>query len=216
MKKVAIGCGVVAALLMLALGIGSYFLYSSAKKYISGYAELAEQIPALNDQIRNTSAYRPPADGRLTAVQVERYIGIQQSILNELGARFRRLEAKYDQLTRNLEDQGREPNIRQLLDAWTDVVSLVVDAKAAQVKALNEAGYSLGEYYWIRQQVLMSLGYGAFAWNLEALADDPSKMLAPYSPADTASLDAMQHNRALLQEHEDTIENWLALSFFGL
>lgn len=215
MKNVAIGCAIVAGMLMLMAGIGGYFLYSSAQKYISGYAELAE-IPALNEQIRNQSAYRAPANGRMTAAQVNSYIRIQQSIREDLGVRFSQLEQKYDQLTRTLEDKQREPKVRELLEAWADVVSLIVDAKRAQVKALNDAGSSLEEYYWIRQQTLMALGYGAFSLNLEALAEDPSKMLAPLSPADTAGLEVLQHNRALLQEHEDSIEEWLALSFFGI
>ncbi len=215
MKKVAIGCGVVAGVMMLALGVGSYFLYSAGKKYFEGYAELAE-IPALNEQIRDQSAYRPPADGRMTAAQVEQYTRIQQSIRNELGARFRQLETKYDQLSRDLDETGRDANIRELLSAWADVISLVVDAKRAQVHALNQAGYSLDEYYWVRQQTLMALGYGAFAWNLEALAEDPSAMWAPKTPDATENLEALRHNRALLQEHEDSLDDWLALSFFGL
>ncbi len=212
MKKVAIGCAVVVGLLVLVLGIGGYYFYS---KFMADFVELAE-IPALNEQVDDQTTYTPPADARMTAQQVERYIGVQQFIRNELGARFRELEEKYEALSRSLDEDDREPSIRELFEAWGDVVSLVMDAKRAQVDALNDAGMSLSEYYWIRQQTLLALGYGSFAWNLEALAEDPSVMLSPPSPEEAAELEAAQHNRALLQEHEDTIEEWLALSFFGL
>jgi hypothetical protein len=215
MKKVVIGCAVIAGLMMLVLGIGSYYLYSSAKKYVMGYAELAE-IPALNEQIRNRAPYRPPADGRLTSVQVEQYVRIQQSIRNDLGARFREMESKYDQLSRRLDERDRDPGIREILEAWSDMVTLIVDAKKAQVGALNEAGLSLNEYHWIRQQTLMALGYGAFGWNLEALAEDPTRVLEGAAPVAPSDMETLQHNRALLQEYEETIEEWLALSFFGL
>lgn len=212
MKKVAIGCGIIAGLMMLLLGGGAYYFYS---KYFSNLTELAE-LPALNEEIRDQSDYRPPADRRLTAAQVDQYIRIQRAIRDDLGNRFRELDEKYSALSRSIEDESRDPRIRELLGAWVDVVALIMDAKRAQVRALNTERMSLGEYYWIREQTLMALGYGAFGWNLEALADDPSRMLKGAPRAEAPDLETLEHNRALLQEHEDTIEDWLALSFFGL
>ncbi len=212
MKKVAIGCAVIAGLMVLVLGIGTYYITS---KFRAVYEDLA-QISELNEQIADQRAYSPPADRRMTARQVEQYVGVQQVIRDRLGRRFNELDEKYGALSRALQDEERDPSIRELVGVWTDVLSLVMDAKRAQVDALNEAHMSLSEYHWIRQQTLMALGYGAFGWNLETLVEDPTRMLETAAPADSPDTEALQHNRALLQEYEDSIEEWLAISFFGL
>ncbi len=214
MKKLAVGCAVVAGLAIVVVGIGLYFLYGTARQYYEGYAELAE-IPAMNEQIHDQSDYRPPVDQRMTASQVERYVDVQRAMADTLGNRFEELDEKYERLARSIEEEERDPNIGEVMALWVDVMSLLTDAKRAQVEALNEKDLSLSEYQWIRQQTLTALGYGSMTWNLEALIDDPTRFVgAP--PPDEPDLEALQHNRALLEEHEDAMEEWLVFSFFGL
>jgi hypothetical protein len=201
--------------LMLAIGLGSCFVFSKAKAFVGGYTQLAE-IPALNEKIRDQSAYTPPAHGRLESRQIERYIAVQRGMRDTLGARFQQLDAKYSQLSRDLEKKGREANLRESLAAWQDVMTLLTDAKRAQVDALNAGGFSLGEYQWVRQQTLLALGHGAFGFNLEALGGDPSNMAEALGAAQPPEAPVLQHNRELLVPHEESMEEWLALSFFGL
>ncbi len=218
MKKLGIGCAILAGILVLAIGLGSCFLIHKARSFVSGYSKLAE-IPALNAGIRNQAAFAPPGDGRLAAAQVERYMAVQRGIQTRLGERFRQLKEKYDQLSRDLEQKGREAGIGESLAALNDLVGILLDAKRAQVDALNEAGLSLGEYQWIRQQTLAALGYGFASFNLEALAaGDPSKLTEVLAAAaGTAGTDAvLTQNRVLLAPYEDSKEQWLPLSFFGL
>lgn len=215
MKKVAIGCGVVALVVLLALIGGGFWLARSARSYIQSYAELA-QVAELNQRVVNRTPFQPPGDQRLTAAQLDRYVNVQRAMLDHLGNRMRELDSKYSQLSASLQEQGRDANIRELLTAWRDVVSLVVSAKEAQVNALNAAGFSLDEYQWIRQQVLMALGYGFLGLNLEAIAEDPAKLLEALEAPDTPDVDVLQFNRDLLRQYEDTYEDWLPLSFFGL
>ena len=216
MKKVAIGCGVVALVLVVALGIGGYLVARSARSYIESYAELA-QVAELNQRVENRASFQPPADQRLTASQLDRYVSVQRAMLEQLGNRVRELEGKYSQLSEDLRAQGRDANVRELLSAWRDVISLVVSAKESQVNALNAAGFSLAEYHWVRQQVLLTLGVGYWGLNLEAIADDPASLLEALDASpDTLDADALQHNRELLSRYEDTYEEWLPLSFFGL
>lgn len=215
MKKVAIGCGVLALIVLLAIMGGGYWFFRSARTYLHSYAELA-QVAELNDQVANQSPYQPPADQRLTESQLDRYVQVQRTMLDHLGQRMTDLQGKYEQLAADLQEQGRDANVREILTAWRDVVSLVVSAKEAQVRALNDVGLSLNEYHWIRQQVLLTLGYGVFGMNLEAIADDPAQLLESLDAPDTLDPEVLQHNRALLQQYEDHYEDWLPLSFFGL
>lgn len=199
-------------LLAIAIGIGSRLVINKAKEYAGGFTQLAE-ISEMNQKIRNQANYQPPADGRLKAAQVERYVGVQQSMMTSLGDRARKLDEKYKQLSKDLEAKGREANLRESLTAWGDVVTLIVDAKREQVSALNAAGLSLSEYEWIRAQSLLALGYGAFGMNIEALA---SANPEAFGGADTPDVQVLQQNRDLLAPYEESAKEWLPLSFFGL
>ena len=212
MKKLGIGCLVVSGLLAIAIGIGSCFAVRKAKELVGGFSQLAE-ISEMNQKIRNQADFQPPADGRLKTAQVDRYVGVQKSMMNSLGDRARMLDEKYKQLSKDLEAKGREANLRESLAAWGDVVSLIVDAKREQVAALNAAGLSLSEYEWIRAQSLLALGYGAVGMNLETLASAAPEAFAGTNTPDTQIL---QHNRELLAPHEESAKEWLPLSFFGL
>ena len=134
MKKLAIGCGIVAMLLTLAIGLGSCFLFSKAKQFVGGYAQLAE-IPALNEQIHNRSAFAPPEDGRMQARQIERYMAVQRGMHDRLGERFKQLNEKYGQLSRDLEQKGREATLGESLGAMNDLLAVLMEAKRAQVDA---------------------------------------------------------------------------------
>lgn len=215
MKKVLIGCGVILAVLTVLAAVGGFFAFRMAKGYFDGYAELAE-IPTLNQQIQNQRTYRAPADGKLTSQQVDAYMGVLQQMRTVLGQRFTELEKTYEQLAEQLKEEQRDLRIREALSAWSDIIGLLMEGKRAQVDALNAAGMSLEEYYWIRTQTLFALGHGAFGWNLEALATDPGQAWPTNTRSVTPSRETLQHNRELLAPHEDTLDDWLAFSFFGL
>ena len=215
MKKLAIGCGIVAAMLTLAIGRGSCFLIHKAKQVVGNYAQLSE-IPAMNEKIQNKSVFEPPADGRMDARQIERYMAVQKGMQDRLGERFKQLNDKYSQISSDLKQKGREANLGQSLGALNDLLSVLMDAKRAQVEALNESGFSLGEYQWIRQQTLIALGQGMAAFNLEALAGGPSKMGSVLAMPTDLDPQMLEHNRALLTPYDATMDQWLTLTFFGL
>ena len=212
MKKAGIGCLVAVAVVVVLIGVGTWFVMQRAKDFVGGVTQLAE-VSNLNEQIQNRAPYRPPADQRLDAAQVTRYVEIQRAMVERLGARLDTLDAKYRQLSEELEQKGREANLREVLAAWRDMIGLVVDAKRAQVDAINAAGLSLDEYNWIRSQVLYALGHAFAAFNVEQItADGPP----PATPADVPPAAVREHNLELLEPWLDDTENWLPLSFFGL
>ena len=168
------------------------------------------QISQLDNQVQNQRPYRPATDQPLEAAQVSRYVEIQRVMLAQLGERVAALESKYQQLSAERGD--RDPNLREMMGAWRDMVDLLVLAKSAQVSALNEKGMSLAEYSWIRTQVLYTLGHGFAVFDLSRLAgEDP-----PLEPVDLPPAEVRQQNLELLQPYLDDAEDWLPLSFFGL
>lgn len=223
MKRLAIGCAIVAALAAFGFGIASCVLYSVAQRATTRYSPLAI-LPALNDRIRNRAPFQEPAEGLLEARQVEAYAAVQLSVRERLGLRARDLDSAFRRLAPALEQQGALPELRHPSGSWRDILPLVIEAKQLQVDALNASGLSLPEYLWIRRQVLLSLGHGSFAWNLESLASGVNaESIASAHPDarggdddNAPGVNPIQHNRDLLAPYAESAREWLPLGFFGL
>ena len=207
--KAGIGCAVALGVVSLIVVIGARIAINHLQGFMGSAQQLAE-ISQLDDQVRNQRPYRPEADQALDETQVRRYVDIQRAMLAQLGARVEELEEKYQQLSDERGD--RDPSLRDIMGAWQDMVDLIVQAKQAQVDALNEAEMSLEEYTWIRKQVLSTLGHGFAAFDISRLAAEDDEPELPEAPPS----DVQQQNRELLEPYMDDADDWLPLSFFGL
>ncbi len=209
MKKVGIGCAVALGIVSLMVVIGVRVAMNRLQGFMGGVQQLAE-ISQLDDRVRNRSTYRPEPDQALNEAQVSRYVSIQRAMLAQLGERVQELEEKYEQLS---EDRGdRDPTLREVMGAWQDMVDLVVEAKRAQVDALNDENMSLEEYAWIRKQVLSTLGHGFAVFDISRVAGEGDEPELP----DTPPSEVRQQNMQLLDPYMDDADDWLPLSFFGL
>lgn len=211
MKKTGIGCLVVLGVVVCIITVGAILAMQRAREFVGGITQVA-QVGELNEQIRNRSSYQPPVDQALAATQVASYVDIQRVMVDRLGNRMRELEAKYEQLSARHEEQGRDANVREVLGAWRDMVGLIVDAKRAQVDALNAAGLSLEEYNWIRAQILFAMGHGFSAVDYSQIDADRPVPALPDAP----SVSVQEQNLAVLEPYLDDAEAWIPLSFFGL
>lgn len=144
-------------LLFLALaGWAAYvFLVRPAQTLVNDF----RQIIALDNDVLRQTAYAPPANGQLSLEQVQRFVQVQRSVKQQLGERYRRVEARLNQLANQ---QVGQPTLdyRTALDLFREGSSLVREAKRLQVQALNRYNFSLEEYAWVRAQVYAALGYG--------------------------------------------------------
>lgn len=214
-RNVVVGCSVALGVFIICLWIGTYFfVYRPLKGYVQEFAKV-EQIEELNKQVANQSTYQPPADGRLTAEQVSRYVQVQADIKANLGPRFEALDEKYKRLSAEQSDSERTATLREIMEAYKDVIGVVISAKEAQVTALNRAEFSLGEYEWVRGQSLAALGFALSPWSFDQFlkAAREGGMPEPPPPPD---IEALEYNRQLLAEHRKDFEEWYAFSFFGL
>jgi hypothetical protein len=160
MKKAVFGCLGVAVVLGVAGAFGVYFfVYKPTRAYLTEYTKLKE-IPQLHAQVSNQTAFTPPANQELTSDRVTRFLGVQQGIQAHLGARVAELDTKYKQIEARLKSQGGEPSVREGLEALKDLVNLIIEAKRAQVNALNAAGFSVAEYDWTRRAICVGHSSG--------------------------------------------------------
>jgi hypothetical protein len=216
MKKLAIGCGVVVLLLGVALAGVAYYTYRQARTMFAQFAELG-QVPELERSVQNTRTYEPPSTGELTAAQVERLVKVQTAVKKELGDRFTQLEQKYKALSDKKE--ATITDIPALMAAYRDLTAAWMAAKRSQVAALNDAGLSLAEYKWVREQVYSALGVPFMDFDVSKIVEqvrsgaadiEPGRLLGSLDPSGPES------NRKLVAPFKKQLEDNLPLAAFGL
>lgn len=218
MKKVLLGCGILVGVLGIGGLVGAYFLlWKPAKSMVSEFAKLRE-IPNLNRQVQKTAAFTPPADNALTNESVDRFMRTQNAMITQLGARANELATKY-----KLIEKGRQnytPTWSELVGAYKDFAGLILEAKRAQVDALNQNGFSLAEYEWTRQRIYEAAGV-PIDMDLAKLIRDVSEGKLPSgdqpsSSTATTPATVPENNRTLVAPHAKILVDRAALVAFGL
>lgn len=203
-KKFAIGC-LVAVLAVLVVGGGAAYFYviRPLTSTVRAGAELTKLVE-LENRVSNKRPFTAPVNGELEGAQVERFVQVTNAVMGGLENRARELEAKYDSLR-----QGN-PGVRQVLNAYADIIKLVVEAKEMQVAALNSAGFSVAEYDWVRRSVLQAAGHGVMQVDLTALAQ------GEVQEAQGTGAAVPEANVELVAPHRDRIGEYVGLAMFGL
>ena len=134
---------------------------------------------------------------------------VQQAIRTRLGPRAADLERRYQRLvTRNTHD----------LSDYREYAATYLDAKRAQVDALNRAGISLDEYRWTRTQAYAALGVPLVDIDLSRMvanargAGSPSAAPVYQTSASTGSPAAKE----LIEPHRGVLKKNVALAAYGL
>jgi hypothetical protein len=212
MKKLLLGCLGVSVLLLIAGGaLGYFYVYKPAKSFVAGIAQF-EEVPKLNAQIENKSAFSPPEGGLLTQELVDRYMSAQQSLRTRMGPKIAELEVKYKAFE---QDSERQPSVSEMLGAIQDLGSLIVEAKRSQVAALNEHGFSLAEYEWVRGTMYQALGVPLGTTFQDAIRQASGDQTAAM-PMEPMSPQVPEVNKQLVAPFADKLQESVALAFFGL
>jgi hypothetical protein len=100
----------------------------------------------LMDQVSKAPEYQPPADGRLTARQVEMYLEVRRREQKIREVALKNLQSKQSRAKAEKRDVG-------LFEAMKAVGDLA-DVATADLRAAQELGYNPKEYSWIKERVL--------------------------------------------------------------
>ena len=214
MKKVLFGCLGVLVIAAIVGGVaGYYFVYRPARSFMAGMTQLQE-VPRLNARIRNTQRFSAPPDGMLTESMVQRYVQAQRAMHDSLGARLEELDSKYEVLSKQ---NGGNPSFSEGVEALRDLAGIIVDAKRAQVDALNANGFSLAEYDWVRKSVYAASDI-PMSVNFEHIVEQASSGQIPTgnSMSETVTGEVPETNRTLVAPHAEMLKQNAALAFFGL
>ncbi|NBB77696.1 MAG: hypothetical protein GVY02_09985 [Bacteroidetes bacterium] len=216
-KKIALGCLGVALVVLIG---GGYLTYTFVYKPVMGSMESLQQVHQQNEQIENQSTYSEPADGELTETQVERFVAVQKQIQSGVENRLTEFQQKYEQLDSEL--QNREPTIREIMNAWGDIMDLYSDAKQIQVEALNDHNFSLDEYRFVQQRFYQALGVELFAYNIDEIAaaasqgDFQNMNPEEFRKVQQEMEQVPEMNRELVSQYADSADSWLVFSWWGL
>jgi hypothetical protein len=221
MKKLLVGCLVVAVFAGVLLAVGGYLLYRAAapvledaRSFVQGLADVSE----IEKAIANQSAFAAPASGELSGAQVERFARVQESVRTSMGHRMGEIEEKYKHL-RARADEQRDASFADVVGALREVSGLFAQARRYQVEAMNRENFSSGEYRWVRDRVFQAAGIeiaNLVDWKqLEDAARRNTGLERLEAPA-LPKIDVPEANRVLVKPFVARMERWLPLVFFGL
>ena len=216
MKKLAIGCGVVVAVLgVLVVGVGTYFAFK-IRKTVTQLAQLSE-VPQIEKEVRVRTPFSPPASGELTARQVENLMQIQKRVRDRLGENAARFQQTYQSLSRKKEATAAD--LPALMSAYGDLAAMYIDAKRTQIAALNDARLSLDEYRWIRSSAYQAIGAPYMDVDFARIAADAKTGTQTRMPGSLEGAfrgEAPLANTKLVERFKKQLEDNLALASFGL
>jgi hypothetical protein len=217
MKKLAIGCGIVLVLCMVALSVVGYIIYSKARQYTQTLTQFAK-VAELNNDIANKHPFVAPSNGELTEETVRRFVAVQESMRAKLGTRVEELTKKQDEFNRRQNEEHRQATFSEAYTVVTDMMGLILQAKTAQVEALNAANFSLEEYDWTRRQVYAAAGISIAQFNLDKLQEEMKNggVSTGDMPKEAISEDVPPRNKALVQPYLPKLKDWAPFAFFGL
>lgn len=142
--KVAIGCGVMAVVVVVGIVIasiaGGMFLRRKAEEWTGGFEGQAE-IGEVIDRLEAGHPFSPPADGVVDLARAERFFAVTDLA-------WRKIEPEWDEL----EQRGREIGNRGGEAGVRDVVAGVrglTHARTAIAEALDQHEMPVSEYVWV-------------------------------------------------------------------
>lgn len=214
MKKLAIGCGLALLLAIVVAGVGGFVVWNKYIKPVTGTLTEFAQVAEIEKQVRNTSSFTAPETGELSEEMVGRFVKVQEAMQARLGSRMDELKAKYDQIDKVIKSERRQASFTEAMGAMKDLSTIMVEAKRVQVEALNQAGFSVKEYEWIRQQVYAAVGIVAASFDvkdIQRIAQDAGKA------RESEAIEGVpERNKELVAPYEKTLKERAPLAFFGL
>ena len=222
MKKVALGCLIVLVIALIGFGVAGYYAYRWAQPMIQStgdYLDRAREMTRLGDRVQNRAPYVPPASGELTVLQVDRFIAVQGRVRDELGSRWTDIETKSAEIREKTQNNQRELTFAEFTTVLSDLSSLYIEARRAQVNALNVQKFSDGEYAWVRNRVYEAAGMelvgGIDMSKIEALARDSAQKSNVRLP-DMPKPNVPEANLKLVKPHLAKLKESFPLALLGL
>ncbi|MFN2322483.1 MAG: hypothetical protein ABR510_05940 [Trueperaceae bacterium] len=207
----ALGCGGAFLILLIVGGVLTWNFVGQPLWSVYTAVQEVQNVGDLDARLTNRAPFAPPADGVLTADQMERYVAVLERTGGATQARLDDLQQRFEDLD---DREFAWTDVWRLGDAYAGSLRLLVETKEAQVAALNAEDFSAEEYAWVRGAVLRAaglpgVGYGVadFAGALTGGAEpDVRPSVEPVPPA----------NRELVERFRERLDEVAFLAALGL
>lgn len=205
MGKFLAGCLVVLVLVVVAgAGVGYFMFLKPGMDFAGDVVKFGQEFQEINQRLEDRSDFNPPSDGRLDEERFQRFLAAQRQMRQRLAARLGELEEKYETIQAELDAADAEPSIRQMAGAYRDLGDLLLEAKRAQVDAINEQGFSLEEYTWVRNRVYRAIGQSVA---VAGIGEEGNAGAGQSVDADTV---------AMVEPHTEELMEMHVLAWWGL
>ena len=221
MKKLALGCLIAIVVIGVAVvGVG-YYGYLKVRSAVTQFAELG-QVRDLESNVRVKTPFIIPTSGELTPEQVDKFMKVTTRVHDRLGKDIEVFQRNYRSLAEKKD--ATIADAPALMSAYRDMAAGWLDAKRAQVDALNEVGLSLQEYRWIRSAAYGALDMPFVDVDLARIADQvknaarqaAGQVNAPVLVGGAFAGKGPASNTRLLEKYRKRLEDYMPLAAFGL
>ena len=166
MKKILIGCLIVFVIALVGLGVAGSLRVSLGApddrehEHLSRCRARAETARGSAIASAVKSPYIPPDkdSGELTTAQVERFVAVQTRVRDELGTRWTEIETKSAAIREKTQENHRDLTFTEFTTVFSDLAGIYMEARRAQVNALNVQKFSDAEYTRVRRRVYEAAG----------------------------------------------------------
>ena len=223
MKTFLAGCLVILVIGVIVAGVATFWAYRAAKpmyQTASEYLARTKELAALGDRIQTKTPFVPPQNGELTTGQVERFLAVQTRVRVELGDRWSELTAKADAIKAKAEaSRGESLSLTDVVGVFSDFTGIFIDARRAQVTALNVQKFSADEYRWVRRRVYEAAGVQlAGGLDLSAI-EEVARQGAARGGVQVPEMprpDVPATNVEIIRPHMQKVRELIPLAFLGL
>lgn len=225
-RTLVIGCLVVVLCVGVVVAVGLFFVWNSdtvqggldfarsGADVISNVKKL-EEVSDLDRQIESDPGFSPPEDRELTAEQVDRYMEVMGSVRASTEGRLQAAGERYE----NLAGPERNASPAQVAESLGELAEIVLEAKRAQVAALDQQGFSREEYSWVQRQIYFALGFGDmskvdFSDMVEAARDGRIEEVGELAQG-SGERAVPEANDALVKPHEEELREGILFALLG-
>lgn len=222
MAKILTGCLIVAVVAGLGFGVASYYAFRFARPMIESagdYVARARDLASIGARINNKTDFAPPDTGELSEGQVDRFLAVQTRVRSEMGDRWSEVEAQAAAIRRKTETSRSDLSVAELQAVFSSLANVYLDARKAQVNALNVQKFSSGEYAWVRRRIYeaagLQLAHGVDLSALEDLARNGAQRTGVQLP-EVSLPEIPKRNLELVRPHASKLRAWLPMAILGL
>jgi hypothetical protein len=222
MKKILGGCLVVLAIAVVGFGVAGYYVYRAARPMYDSaadYVSRARDLAKLSDDVKVKTPYAAPANGELTASQVDRFLAVQGRVHSELGDRWTEFAKRAEAVKKKADEKSTDWSFSDLSSMFSDFTGVYMEARKAHVNALNIHKFSDEEFSWVRLRVYeaagMQLAGSIDISAIQEMAKEGAQKGGVTLP-EIPKYEVPEANLKLVQPHAAKLKEWLPMAMLGL